>query len=99
MALLLCDYCIALLCRLDLGYTLFSLLSQCYSRMIITSHYFYWSCVLFINYVFVLAVYHVYWCIGTYPYLVEEMEEGQTFQVFEPVNEPEWSADDGYGAV
>ena len=51
------------------------------------------------NYIFVFAVYLVYGCIGTNPYLIEEIEEGQMFQAFEPVNEPEWSADDGYGVV
>ena len=98
VALLLCDYCIALLSRLDLGYTFFSLLLQCYSRMIITCHYSHWSCVSFINYAFVLAVYLVYWCIGTDPYPVGETE-GQTSQAFEPVDEPEWRAEDGYKAV
>ena len=46
-----------------------------------------------------LAVYLVYWYIGTNPYPAKETDEGQTFEAFEPVNEPEWSADDGYGAV
>lgn len=45
-----------------------------------------------------LAIYFVYrWCIGTDPYPAKE--EGLTFQAFESVNEPEWSADDGYEAV
>ena len=45
------------------------------------------------------AVYLAYWCIGTNPYPVGEMEEGQTFQAFEPIDEPEWRAGDGYRAV
>ena len=51
------------------------------------------------NYAFVLAVYFVYWCIGIDPYPTVETVDGQTFQAFEPVDEPEWRADDGYRAV
>jgi len=39
------------------------------------------------------------WCIGTEPYFTEETEEGQTFQTFEPTDEPEWDVGDGFGAV
>ena len=46
-----------------------------------------------------LAVYFIYWYIGTDPYPAEEMNESQTFQVFEPVDELEWIAENGYEVV
>ena len=97
--LLLCDYCITLLCRLDLCYTFSSLLSRCYSLSIITCHYSYSSCILFTNYALVLAVYFVYWCIGIESYPTEETGEGQTFPAFEPIDEHEWSVGYGIGAI
>jgi len=39
------------------------------------------------------------WCIGTEPYFTQETEEDQAFQTFEPTDEPEWDAGDGFGAV
>ena len=96
---LLYDYYIAFFCRWDSCYTFFLLLSQYDYLMIMTCHYSYWPCILFTNYALVLVVYVVYWCIGTNPYLAEEIEEDQTFQAFEPVDEPKWSFRDGYEAV
>ncbi|RWR72756.1 Diacylglycerol O-acyltransferase 2 [Cinnamomum micranthum f. kanehirae] len=37
--------------------------------------------------------------LDTQPYFTEETEEGQTFQTFESIDEPEWDAGDGFGAV
>ena len=48
---------------------------------------------------FVLAIYFVYWCIGTDPNPAVETDEGQTFQAFKPTVEPEWRVGDDYGAV
>ena len=69
----------------------FYIISLVYIHLVIVFNFELWSCSCYLL--------SNIWCIGTEPYFTEEMEEDHTFQTFEPTDETEWDAEDGFGVV